>query len=68
MTQEQFHQMMNTWLTSRAELTPDAWSAGDRQWAESAGIIQGDENGNKKYKSFVTREEVITILHRAVSE
>ncbi len=37
--QEQFNAMMDTWLASRAELAPDAWSAGDRQWAESTGIV-----------------------------
>ncbi len=65
MTQKQFDDMMDTWLARRAKLAPDTWSTEDRTWAESNGIIQGDGNGNKRYKSFVTREEVAAMLHRA---
>ncbi len=68
MTQEQFNQMMDAWLASRAELAPDAWSEEDRQWAESAGIVQGDESGRKKYKALLTKEEAVAMLHRALEK
>jgi len=63
-TQEQFNQMMNVWLEERAKQQPDTWSAADRDWAEKTGLIKGDETGNKRYKSFITREEIAALFHR----
>lgn len=62
--QKKFDKMMDNWLERRAELKPSNWSKADREWAESNGIIAGDPDGNKRYKSFITREEAVTILHR----
>ena len=67
MTQEQFNTMMDQWLEERAKKAPAVWSAQDRSWAESNGIIQGDAKGRKRYKSFVTREELAATLHRAAA-
>lgn len=64
MTQAQFDAMMASWLEQQAQKAPDTWSEADRQWAEQAGIIQGDADGRKRYKSFVTREELTATLHR----
>ena len=64
MTQEQFNKMMDAYLAERAKQEPGSWSADDRAWAESAGIIQGDAGGAKRYKSFITREEAAVMLHR----
>lgn len=64
MTQEQFNVMMNNWIAETALAAPSDWSAEARNWAESNGILQGDENGNKQYKRNLTREEFITVLHR----
>ena len=64
MTQEQFNKMMETYLAERAKQEPGSWSADDRKWAESNGIIQGNADGAKRYKSFITREEVAAMLHR----
>ena len=64
MTQEQFNQMMNVWIEEQAKLPPEDWSAADRQWAESKGIIKGDGQGRYMYKKPITREEVIALLHR----
>ena len=55
-TQEQFNQMMDNYLENLAKQKPDAWSQEHRDWAESTGLIKGDENGDKQYKSFCTRE------------
>lgn len=65
MTQEQFNKMMNAYLADLAKQDPGEWSADARSWAESNGIITGDEGG-KRYKSFITREEAAVMLHRAV--
>lgn len=47
----------------RGELPPSDWSAEAREWAEREGIINGDENGNKKYKKGCTREEMVQLLY-----
>lgn len=67
-TQEQFNTMMNTWIVDSASKAADNWSADSRAWAENLGLIAGDQNGNKMYKKFITREEFITVLHRALTD
>jgi len=64
MTQDQFNSMMDTYLSSLAEQEPSEWSAEARAWAEQNGVITGDENGNKKYKAFTTREQMVQFLYR----
>ena len=34
-----------------------------REFCEEKQIINGDENGNKKYKKFLTREELAQIIY-----
>lgn len=48
--------------------SPSAWSADARAWAESTGLIQGDETGDKQYKAYVTREQLAQILFRLHGE
>ena len=64
MTQERFTEMMENYLAQLAAQQPSDWSAEERGWAENAGLIRGDENGDKKYKSFCTREQLMTFLYR----
>ncbi|MBP5245145.1 MAG: peptidoglycan DD-metalloendopeptidase family protein [Clostridia bacterium] len=64
MTQEKFNEMMENYLSSREKDAPSAWSEGARRFCEEKGIIKGDENGNKKYNMFVTREELAEIIRR----
>lgn len=64
MTQEQFNTMMNTWIAEQAEKDPGTWSAEQRTWAEKNGYVNGDNQGRKMYKKFLTREEMITVLYR----
>lgn len=66
MTQEQFNNMMNNWLNEQANKQPSDWSKEARNWGEKNGIVTGDTNGNKMYKKVLTREELITILYRAL--
>ena len=68
MTQEQFNKMMENYLASRAQKVPHDWSEEDRKWAEKNGIIQGDPDGEKRYLSFITREEAAAMLHRATEK
>ena len=67
MTQEQFNEMMNNWLAAQAKLEPSDWSAAARNWAESNKYIQGDENNNKMYKKFLSREEFAQVLYRVMN-
>lgn len=68
MTQEKFNEMMNKWLEEQAKRN-DVWPSSQeaRNWAESNGFIQGDLNGNKMYKKFLTREEMILVLYRVLN-
>lgn len=66
MTQEKFNEMMDAWIADQTKKDASAWSSEARQWAEGAGLISGDENGNKMYKKLLTREELVTVLHRAL--
>lgn len=43
---------------------PAEWSQEARSWAESNGVIQGDQAGDKRYKAFVTREELAQVVYR----
>ena len=63
MTQAQFNEMMNTYLAELAGQEPAAWSAEAREWAEDAGLIQGDGTG-MQYRSFCTREQMVLFLQR----
>ena len=64
MTQEQFDKMLDDYFKRRAEEAPGKWSEEDRKWAEENGIVRGDDGGNKQYRSFVTKEEAVVMLHR----
>lgn len=35
-----------------------------QKWAENNGIIKGDENGNKSYQAFTTRQALALMLYR----
>ena len=64
MTQEQFNTLMEGYWRSLAQREPADWSAEAREWAEKNGLIVGDGNGNKQYRSFVTREQLAAMLYR----
>lgn len=57
LTYEQFKEFMTQYETERAAQEPGAWSLEARDWAETQGFIRGDENGNKRWRSPMTREE-----------
>lgn len=64
MTQDQFNKMMNSYLSDLAKQPPSDWSADARKWAEEKGLIVGDDNGDKQYKSFCTREQMVIFMNR----
>lgn len=66
-TQEQFNAMMDAYLAQLAQKDDAAWGAeweAARQWAEENGIILGDENGNKQYQAWTTRQALVLMLYR----
>lgn len=64
MTQDQFNKMMDTYLNQLAQQEPGDWSAEQRQWAESIGLIAGDGRGKMQYKMFTTREQMVVFMRR----
>lgn len=66
LTQEDFNRMMDAYLKERATEGASTWSAADRQWAEENGVVQGTGSG-MSYKSFLTKEEAVALVHRAIS-
>lgn len=66
MTYETFKEYMDQYLEELAAKEPSEWSSDARAWAESRGIIQGNTMGQKKYKAFLTREEMSQVLYRAM--
>ena len=64
MTQQEFNERMEAYLKTLAQQQPAHWSAEARAWAEAAGLIAGDETGNRQYRSFLTREQLAVLLHR----
>lgn len=64
MTQDQFNKMMGTYLEQLAAQEPGDWSAEDRQWAEKLGLVKGNDDGDKAYKTPLTKEQAVVLLHR----
>lgn len=64
MTQEQFDQMMENYLARLKAANPSDWSEEERTWAEKNHLILGDTDGNKQYKAYCTREQMVTFLYR----
>lgn len=63
MTKEEFKTMMDAYLADLSAQEPSEWSREAREFCEERNIINGDENGNKKYKKFLTREEMAQIIY-----
>lgn len=64
MTYETFKEYMDQYMTELKAQKPSGWSAEERAWAEETGLIQGSDNGDKQYKAFCTREQMVTFLYR----
>ena len=64
LTQEEFNEMAHRWLAHLSALPPSDWSAEARAWAEGAGIIRGDGDGEYQYKRPMTREEYVAMEYR----
>ena len=72
-TQDKFNQMFNVAMEAhRKELRDNdsgTWSAEARQWAVDTGLIAGngtapDGSPNFMWEDTMTREQLVTVLHR----
>lgn len=52
---------MDRYLVERAALPTGDWSKESRVWAEENGIVAANQ---QKYKSNITREEVVEMMYR----
>ncbi len=64
MTQKQFDRLMENYLARLNAKKASAWSKEERAWAEANKLIIGDANGNKQYKAYCTREQMVMLLYR----
>lgn len=53
---------------SAIDNTPEEWSKDAVEWAKTNGVLGGDEHGDLKLKDPCTREEVVTMLYRALGK
>jgi murein DD-endopeptidase MepM/ murein hydrolase activator NlpD len=66
LTQEKFDAMLDDYLKRRGAKAPSEWSEEARCFCETNGIIKGDSDGDKRYQSFITREEAAEVAFRLV--
>ncbi len=64
LTQEKLNEMLNVYFSELSGREPSEWSREAREWAEAEGLIVGNEAGEKRWKMFVTREEMAVLLKR----
>ena len=62
MTQEQFNIMMDKYNETVMNKKASDWSEEARVWAESTGIIQGNQNGSMQYRKPLSKEEFVVAL------
>lgn len=55
-----------TTSTSNLDNTPNSWATDAVKWAVANKILLGDENGNLKLHKYITREEALVFLYRAL--
>ena len=64
LTDEHILELANRMTEVLGKQPPSDWSEDARQWAEDEGYIKGDENGDKQYKAWVTREQMAVFMQR----
>ena len=65
MTQAEFNKMMDNYLAEKAKLPASDYAKEALDWAKKEGIMTGDKNGNQMPQSFITRQDVATMLYRS---
>ena len=63
MTQADFNKFMDAYLAELAKKDGSSWSKTARNYCIQKGYFKGDENGNYKWKSHLTREEMAQLLY-----
>ena len=68
LTYEQFKEYMKRYEEERDNLEGASWSQVERDWANAEGIINGDKNGNMRWKAPMTREEYAITEYRQATK
>lgn len=71
MSYEQFLEYMAQYVKEIAEKDAANWGEEwekAQKWAEDNGIIKGDQNGNKQYQAYTTRQAMVLMLYRLVND
>lgn len=63
-TQEQFNQMMDNYLKELSKQQAYAWELPGLNWAQTNGIMVGDDTGNLMPHKFLTRGEAAAVVMR----
>lgn len=67
MTKEDVIKIIQEYEREKAQKPAQSWGSEweeAREWAENDGIIKGDENGNKQYQAYTTRQAMVLLLFR----
>ena len=64
LTYEQWKEYQAKYEAEKKTAAPSDYSEEARTWAEGEGLIAGDENGVKMYRSPCTREHMVIFLYR----
>ena len=64
LTDDQILELANRLTQVLGKQPPSDWSEDAREWAEDEGYIKGNENGDKQYKAWVTREQMAVFMQR----
>lgn len=67
MTQEKFNEMMNVWLTTKAN-EKETWGTEHLEWAKKNEIMLGDAQGRMMPNKFCTRLEMVAMLRRLATK
>lgn len=65
-TQEQFNGMMQTWIAEQKKLPAQPYAEEALKWAKDTGVMAGDKSGNQMPMAYITREDAVVILQRAL--
>lgn len=64
MTSKEFERRMQEYRKALQENAAGPWSQVAREWAVETGLVQGGSDGAYMWQDFMTREQLVTVLHR----
>lgn len=64
MTNQEFGAALAAYRKTLQDNDAGDWSRAARDWAIKTGLMQGGGDGNYMGQDFLTREQLVTVLHR----